>query len=65
MSKRETIAEAETTFGHVSVVKHDDLYDVCVDRVIKQPNHDADGAIRALCHYLHGSEYRKLKAGCV
>jgi len=32
------------------------LYDVKVDGVIKHPDLDANGAIRVLGHYLHGSK---------
>jgi hypothetical protein len=74
---RSLVSEAETSAGLVEVYKivYPDIgtkYDVVVDGVVTQPNHDVDGAIRALTHMLHSEGYKAinqvvslLKPGCV
>ena len=80
ISHTQTVAEVEIPAGTVLVVKvwkefpmesgmyvlQKQVYDIYVNNELVQPNHDADGAIRVLSHYMHGlahglSQKRKRK----
>ena len=56
------IANIEIKGQEVIVRQNDDgAYDILFDGVVKQPNHDIDGIIRALAHYLHNISYQNEK----
>lgn len=38
--------------------KENQMYDITIGGKVVQPNHDAEGVMRALAHYLHSSEYK-------
>lgn len=38
--------------------KDNQMYDIKIGDVVVQPNHDAEGVMCALAHYLYSSEYR-------
>lgn len=41
--------------------KENQMYDITIGGKVVQPNHDAEGVMRALAHYLHSSEYQYSK----
>jgi hypothetical protein len=55
------IVDINTRQGSLTVTKKDDRYDVVVAGVVRHPNCNADSAIGAMAHYLHGAEYKLMK----
>lgn len=55
----EIIVDIDYNEGELVVEKKDNgLYDIIVGGKIVQPNHDAEGVMRALAHYLHSTNYK-------
>lgn len=58
MNSQTVIAEVEMKDGRLMVINRspDGKYDVIVDGVTKQPDHDADGIIRYLANIIQNAQ---------
>lgn len=53
------IVEIDYQGSELVVTKKDNqMYDITIGGEVVQPNHDAEGVMRALANYLNSSEYR-------